>query len=154
MRDALDAAWGDFDPGTTHDWLRYTGSARPTTDWVNACLAAGLIVTFIQEAYSTRSSEPYGVGVADCRYAEQRAREVHPGVRSLAVCASDGNYADVWDASEYARGWSDAASLPFFPYGAHGVIDSFLAGAQAGRGAHLLVIGNDGLPGRWVPETW
>lgn len=150
----LDAAWGDFTPDGRWDWARYTGSARPSADWVNACLAAGSVVTFIQEAYSTRSSEGYDVGVADCTYAEKRAREVHPGVRSLAVCASDGSYTDVWDASEYGRGWSDTATLPFFPYGAHGVIDSFVAGAQKGRGARLLVVGNDGQPGRWVPETW
>ena len=153
MRDALDAAWGDFPVGVL-DWLRYTGSARPDAGWVNACLAAGLNVTFIQESYSTRSSEGYDVGVADCRYAEARAREVHPGVRSIAVVFSDGNYADAWDASEYGRGWSDTATLPFFGYGAHGVLDSGLTGAQRGRGAALLVLGNDGQPGRWVPETW
>lgn len=143
MRDALDAAWGDFptvDVG--YDWLRYTGTARPTAAWVSAVVPYAR-VTFVQESYSTRSSEGYAVGVIDCRYAEQRAREVHPGVESIAVVVSDGNNGDLWDASEYARGWSDTATIPFFPYGDQPICESFL------RGAHGLV-----LNGTWVPATW
>lgn len=140
MRDALDAAWGDFPVGDL-DWLRYTGSARPDAGWVNSCLAAGLIVTFIQESYPSRSSEGFDVGVADCRFAEARAREVHPGVRSIAVVVSDGNGADNWDASEYGRGWQSVATLPFFAYGAVPICESFARGAPASLGT-------------WVPETW
>lgn len=141
----LDAAWGDFptiDVG--YDWARYTGNARPDAAWVATVLTHSR-VTFIQESYSTRSSEGYDVGVADCRYAEQRAREVHPGVESIAVVVSDGNGADNWDASPYGQGWADAATIPFFPYGAQPICESFLRGAAQSR----LCLG-----GTWVPETW
>ena len=100
-------------------------------------------ITFIQETYSTRSQEGYVAGQVDCVFAERRAREIHPQVASIAVVVSDGNYADRWDAREYARGWSDYATIPFFPYGAVPICESFISGA------HGLV-----LRGTWVPETW
>lgn len=144
MRDALDAAWGDFPADVGLDWLRYTGPARPTPEWCAAAAAAGRL-TFIRESYSTRSQEGYDAGRADCIEAEARAREVHPGVESIAVVVSDGNYADDWDASEYGRGWASAATLAFFPYGAVPICDSFNRGALDSPWC---------LRGTWVPETW
>ena len=145
MRDALDAAWGDFPTDNIgYDWIRYTGSARPDPGWVNAVVAHSL-VTFVQESTSQRSQQGFGAGVADREFAEARAREVHPGVKSIAVVVSDGDGADDWDASEYGAGWADAASIPFFPYGAQSICESFNRGAAG----HPLCLG-----GTWVPETW
>lgn len=146
MRDLLDAAWGDFPTDDVgYDWARYTGAARPAPGWVDAVTRHSRL-TFIQESYSTRSSEGYDVGVADCRYAESRAREVYPGYAgSIIVAVSDGNSADRWDASEYGRGWSAAATLGFLPYGTPAICASFCSGA----GQNPL-----NLMGDMVPETW
>jgi hypothetical protein len=144
MRKALDAAWGDFpteDVG--YDWLRYTGNARPSREWC-AAVSQHSRLTFIQETYSTRSQEGFQAGVYDCQFAEPRARAVHPGVESIAVVVSDGNYADNWDASEYGRGWASVATIAFFPYGAVPICESFIRGATS-----VLNLG-----GTWVPETW
>lgn len=145
MRDALDAAWGDFPTDDVgYEWLRYTGSARPDGEWCHAVTQHSRL-TFIHERYSTRSQEGFGAGLEDCRVAEARAREVHPGVESIAVAVSDGDGADNWDASEYGKGWAAAATLHFFPYGAVPICESFLTGA-AGSPFRL--------DGTWVPETW
>lgn len=157
MRDAVDFVVAP-DPAALqeHDlepWP-YTGNARPSADWVNECRSLGVAPTvFIQETVSTRSQEGYQAGVYDCQFAEARARALgHVGPIDYVV--SDGNSADVWDASEYGRGISDTATLRYFGYGALGVLASFFAGARAGEGAGLLVRGVDGAGGEHVPSTW
>jgi hypothetical protein len=144
VRDALDAAWGDFPTDVGLDWLRYTGAARPTSEW---CADAARVarLTFVFEADSTWSQCDYATAHATCIAHEARAREVHPNVESMAVVVSDGNWLDDWDASEAGRGWADAATLPFFPYGAVPICDSFNRGAM-----HSPLC----LRGTWVPETW
>lgn len=145
LRDALDAAWGEFpteDIG--YDWLRYTGNARPDAGWVSAVTQHSR-VTFIQETTSTRSQQGFLAGVYDCQFAEPRARAVHPNVESIAVVVSDGWRGDVWDCSEYGRGWASVATIAFFPYGAVPICESFIVGA----GSSPLNLG-----GTWVPETW
>lgn len=152
LRDALDAAWGDFttdDVGL--DWLRYTGNARPERWWVEAVTRHSR-VTFIFETVSTRSQEGVPAGMMDCSWAELRALDVHPGVASIAVVVSDGNGRDNWSAYDYGYGWGLRATIAFFPYGAKPICQSFLDGARAAlaqRGmSHLLIDGD------WVPETW
>lgn len=132
------------DPQLLHDLnldaLVYTGSARPTQEWVNHCRELGIIVTFIQETVSTRSQQGFDAGVYDCQYAEARAKELgHTG--SIAYVVSDGSWSDVWDASEYGRGVQSVATLPFFSYGAVPICESFNRGAPRSLGT-------------WVPETW
>lgn len=125
--------------------LPYTGNARPSQEWVDACTALGVPpLWYTQETTSTRSQEGWQAGVYDCLFAERRARERgHTG--PIAVVVSDGNYADEWDASGYGAGWASVATMPFFPYGALGVTATFLAGAA---GSPFLIVGE------WVPETW
>lgn len=143
MRDAVDFMSAP-DPQLLHDLeldaLCYTGSARPSQDWVDRCRALGVIVTFVQETVSTRSQQGYQAGVYDCQFAESRAKELgHTG--SIAYVVSDGSWSDVWDASDYGRGVQSVATLPFFAYGAVPICESFNEGAP-----HSL--------GTWVPETW
>lgn len=144
MRDALDAAWGSFPPDAGYDWLRYTGPARPDDAWCALAAHHGRL-TFIYESTSTWSQCSAAEAAATCREHERRAREVYPKVESMAVVVSDGNWADNWDASECGRGWASAATLPFFPYGAVPICDSFNRGAMS---SPLC------LRGTWVPETW
>lgn len=147
--------WGAPDPnalGAINPWP-YTGNAQPSDAWFAAVAALhNSPQAMIQETYSTRSQEGYAAGVYDCQFAEARARKRGVGIVDYAI--SDGNSADVWDASEYGRGISDTATLRYFGYGALGVLGSFFAGALAGRGAGLLVIGCDGAGGEHVPSTW
>lgn len=123
----------------------YTGNARPSQAWFDEARAKGVApLWMVQETVSTRSQQGFGAGVADCQFAEGRARECgHVG--AIAVVVSDGNGADAWDCSDYAAGWVSVATLPFFPYGALGVTQSFLT---AGFGHPLSI------DGEWVPETW
>lgn len=145
MRDALDAAWGDFPTDDVgYDWLRYTGPARPTAAWC-AAVARHSRITFIYESTSTWSQQGYAAARSACIEHEARAREVYPGVESMAVVVSDGNGADRWDASECGRGWASVATLPFFPYGAVPICESFIQGARPSS----LNLGVT-----WVPETW
>lgn len=152
LRDAVDAAWGDFptwDVGL--DWLRYTGNARPSSEWVQLVIRHSR-VTFIFETVSTRSQEGRPAGLMDCAWAEPRALEVHPQVASIAVVVSDGNWRDNWSAYDYGYGYGERATIAFFPYGAKPICQSFLDGARAALAARnrldLLMDGD------WVPETW
>lgn len=150
-RDALDAAWGDFSVADAMrlglDWLRYTGSARPTKEWVDECVRSGLRVTAIQETYSTRSQEGAPAGSMDCNFAETRFLPIHPILESIAVVVSDGDSSNRWDASAYGADWGRRATVAFFPYGTPYICDSFLEGA--GDTAPALALSAD-----WVPETW
>lgn len=143
MRDAVDFV-SPPDPVLLQklglDALVYTGSARPSQDWIDTARGRGITVTFIQETISTRSQQGFQAGVLDCQFAEVRAKERgHSG--SIAVVVSDGSWVDEWDCSEYGRGWQSVATLPFFAYGSTGCCESFNRGAS-----HSL--------GTWIPETW
>lgn len=122
----------------------YGGSGRPSQAWFDDCRARGLNPSvMVYESYSTRSQLDARFGAWDCQNHEARAREVgHTGANAVAV--SDGNGADAWDASAYGQGWASVATMPFFAYGAVGVIRSF----EQGAAGSLLI------PGGWVPETW
>lgn len=159
MRDLVDGIT-EYDPALLQqhnlDPSSYTGSARFSQGFFDRARELGYPVTvMIQETVSERSQEPNGYikGVMDCQFAESRARE-RGFTGPIDYVVSDGNSADSWDSSEYGRGISDTMTLGAFGYGAHGVLDSFTRGLLAGHGAHLVIMGNDGQPGRHVPETW
>lgn len=144
LRDALDAAWGDFPTNDVgYDWKRYTGNARPDQAWCDAVTQHSRL-TFIMETYSQRSQEGAPAGSMDCLFAEQRARDRFPGVASIAVCVSDGNSADDWDASAYGADWARVATVAFYPYGTPSICASFCRGANSS----LCLMGD------WVPATW
>lgn len=130
----------------------YTGAARPSDDWLAE--NGDLVDWFVQETYSTRSSEIPSQGGPDCVYAEAVARAHPMAGQRIAVVVSDGNSGDTWDASQYGLDWANAATIPFFPYGDDPICASFIAGALRGAGAPLLVLGDDGRPGDWLPSTW
>lgn len=159
MRDCVDGIT-EYDPHLCAQYnvdpTSYTGSARFSQGFFdNARLLSYPVTTMIQETYSTRSQEGYAAGVMDCQFAESRARERGWSFSGpIDYVVSDGSGSDSWDASEYGRGISDTMTMGAIGYGANGVLDSFTRGLMAGAGAHLVVLGTDGLPGRHVPETW
>jgi hypothetical protein len=140
------------------DPIPYTGPARPPIYWFDAMRAAVHVPPcMIFENISTWSQGGYAAGSQTCPTHEGRAREVgHTG--SMMVVVSDGSK---WDPNygreniiECGRGWSDRATMPFFPYGNVFCCEAFLEGARAGRGAHLVMAGVGGGPDAMIPETW
>lgn len=140
------------------DPIPYTGPARPAGWWFDAMILAGhKPPSMIRETTSTWSQGGYGAGADACPKDEQRAREVgHTG--SMMVVVSDGSKYD----PNYGRdnivacghGWSDMATMPFYPYGNVFACEAFLEGARAGTGAHLVMVGIGGGPDAMIPETW
>lgn len=152
LPDLVDFSYQRPDPTQLRDLgldaASYSGSARVPAAWLAELTSYGRRMLMIQETYSTRSQEGFSAGQADCLFAEARSDEIgYSADLPIAVVVSDGNYADSWDCSEYARGWISVARRKFFPYGALGVISSFHAAARA-SGSVLWI------DGEWVPITW
>lgn len=125
----------------------YTDGGRPAQAWFDEARAKGVDpLWMIRETVSEASQGGAAQGRRDVVLAEARAREVgHTG--AICYVASDGNSADAWDASPWGQAIGATASMPFFFYGALGVVGPAEAGARA-SGTNLLI------PGGWIPATW
>lgn len=140
------------------DPIPYTGSARPDQRIVDAWTAAGhKPPSYIYESTSTWSQGGYDAGAGACPVHEQRAKEQgHRG--SMMVVVSDGSAHDpnygYEKIKECGRGWSDKATLVFYPYGNTFCCEAFLEGARLGAGAHLMLAGIGGGPDAMIPQTW
>jgi hypothetical protein len=161
VRDAVDF-WGAPEPTVLklHDLdpLPYDGRAKPPQSWFEWARALGVgPKCMIIEQDPNWSQGGYSAGHYGCLDHEGRCKATgHTG--SLMVAVSDGSK---WDPNygadniyAFGRAWSDAATMPFFPYGNEFACYWFIQGALAGINAHLLVLGYDGHPGGMIPETW
>lgn len=151
---ALDFAFARPDPQELLDVdckviLVYTGSGRPSKDYIDSVLAAGIGVCFIQESSPSRSWDSgHAGGVVDARFADGRVDQFgYPDDAVIYYAVSDNNagfpgQAQAPAITEYARGIGETTRRPKFGvYGNRVAVDAAKAGHEK-------------CDRSWVPSTW
>lgn len=130
--------------------IAYTGQGkpRPTKDYIDSLLAAGVGFMFIGESSATRSQEGYNAGVADAQHDNAAMDSVgYPAHCWIARAMSDQNRdvpgpGLIPQMAAYAQGYGEASRAPSWL--AYGNVHAVAAALQ----------GSTKCAGGWVPSSW
>lgn len=118
----------------------YVGGSRPTRDYLQSCINAGLTIRWIFETDQTRSYAGYPAGRIDGAWSDARIDEVLPAPLTVVLADTPNISGHEAQVSAYAQGFAEASKYVDEGYGGLGALQAGRAGAPNLRW--------------WGVETW